>query len=331
MAFKRTIVPGCLFVVVAVVCSQDLRTGTIEFLGLRKISEEQIRSVLGVREGDAMPTDSSWDRLQKRIEGIPGVVRANINARCCNDAGKAALTVSILEEGSSTVLFRPVPTSSVRLPTGIIKTYRQFMVAWEHAVRIGDNQDNIDEGHSLLGNAEVRTIQREFITLSSRHFAVLREVLRNSAADEHRAAAAWTLGYASDKAAVIDDLVYAASDANAEVRNNAVRAVWAIAALSTRKPELGIRIPPGPFIELLNSIVWSDRNKALAVLNEITRNRPPAVLAELRGRALPALIEMARSRDGEMAYWLLARIAGISENRITETWNSDEREKVIAT
>jgi HEAT repeat protein len=322
-----------LFLVAAILSAQDLRIGTIEFLGLRKVSEEQIRSVLGLREGDTIPMDSpgEWlQKYQKRIEGIPGVVRASISARCCDGAGKAALTVSILEEGSPSVTFRPVPTSSVRLPKEIIETYHRFTTAWEHAVRIGDNEDNIEEGHSLMANADVREIQREFITLARKHFAVLRTVLRNSAADEHRTAAAWTLGYAPDKAAVVDDLVHAVSDASEEVRNNAARAVWAIATLSTRKPELGIHIPVGPFIELLNSIVWSDRNKALAVLGEITRDRPPATMTQLRQHALAALVEMARRRDGATAYLLLGRIAGIPEEQITETWNREEREKVIA-
>jgi hypothetical protein len=145
-------------------------------------------------------------------------------------------------------------------------------------------------------------------------------VVRNSATSEHRAAAAFVIGYAPNKAAVVEDLLYASSDASPLVRNNAVRSLWAIASLAGRKPELRIQIPADPFIDLLNSIVGSDRNKALAILSELTEKRPPAVLAGLRERAQPALAQMARRPDGFSAYLLLRRIEGMPEVQIQETW-----------
>src|SRR5262245_49515092 len=69
-AVNKAIVSVLLVVVVAVLPAQDLRIDTIEFLGLRKVTGEQIRSVLGLREGDVLPMDSSVESLTKRIEGI---------------------------------------------------------------------------------------------------------------------------------------------------------------------------------------------------------------------------------------------------------------------
>ena len=263
------------------------------------------------------------------IEAIAGVFRVEVNLGCCDHAGKGTLTVGIVEKGSPVMAFRAVPVLPVRLPTEIIGTYRRCMDAWERAVRIGDNQDNVEEGHSLMANSEVRAIQLRLIPLAWKHFGVLRRVLRDSAFGEHRAAAAWVLGYAPDKASVTSDLVYASGDPDALVRNNAMRSLWAIASLSTSKPELDIHIPGDPFIDLLNSIVSTDRNKALAVLSEITGNRPPNIMAELRGRALPVLAQMARKADGFSAYLLIARMAGLAEKRIAESWKSEERETVI--
>jgi hypothetical protein len=91
-------------------------------------------------------------------------------------------------------------------------------------------------------------------------------VLQNSYDAEQRAAAAWIIGYAPDKQLVIDDLLYATRDPDDGVRNNAMRALGAITVLARRRPELGIRVSPAPFIEFLNSISLSDRNKALAIL-----------------------------------------------------------------
>jgi hypothetical protein len=239
------------------------------------------------------------------------------------------VTIGIVEKGVPVMPFRAAPALPVRLPKEIIGTYRRCMDAWEHAIRIGDNQDNVEEGHSLMANSEVRAIQLRFIPLARKHLEVLRRVLRDSTYDEHRAAAAWVLGYASDKAAVVTDLVHASGDPNELVRNNAMRSLWAIASLSTSKPELGIHIPCDPFIDLLNSIVSTDRNKAVAVLVGITLNRPPDVMDALRSRAVPVLAQMARKPDGFGAYLLIGRMAGLAENKITESWKSEEGESVI--
>src|SRR5262249_39265265 len=304
--------------------------GTIEFFGLRKIPEDRIRSVLGVREGDSIVPSDSWGKsVRRRIEAIAGVSRVHVNLGCCDPAGKATVTIGIVEKGVPVMAFRAAPVLPVRLPKEIIGTYRRCMDAWEHAIRIGDNQDNVEEGHSLMANSEVRAIQLRFIPFARKHLEVLRRVLRDSAYDEHRAAAAWVLGYASDKAPVVNDLAHASGDPNELVRNNAMRSLWAIASLSTSKPELGIHIPCDPFIDLLNSIVSTDRNKAVAVLGVITLDRPPDIMDALRSRALPVLAQMARKQDGFGAYLLIGRMAGLAENKITESWKSEEGESVI--
>jgi hypothetical protein len=44
----------------------------------------------------------------------------------------------------------------------------------------------------------------------------------------------------------------------------------------------------------LNPIEWTDRNKSSLALEMLTESRDPALIADLRARALPSLIEMAR-------------------------------------
>jgi len=301
--------------------AQGVRIGEIGFFGLRTIPEERIRALLGVREGDTIAPSEQWGKaLEKRIRAIPGVAQVSVDLGCCNSAGRATITVGIVEAGSPGVAFRSAPNSPVRLSAKLLKAYRQCMEAWEHAVRIGDNQDNVEAGHSLMANSAVRATQQRFIPLAGTHLSLLRDVVRNSASSEHRAAAAFIIGYAPVKAVVVEDLLYASSDANSLVRNNAMRSLWAIASLAGRKPELKIQIPADPFIGLLNSIVGSDRNKALAILSELTENRAPAVLAGLRERAQPALSQMAGTPDGFSAYLLLKRIEGMPEEQIHETW-----------
>ena len=306
--------------------AQDLRIATIDFFGLRTVPEQQIRKVLGLREGDTIAPSKTWgDGLKKRIEAIPGVSEASLDLGCCDTAGRATLTIGVIETGTPATSFRPAPNSPVRLPQEMVKTYHDCMDAWEHAIRIGDNQDHIEEGHSLMANSAVRSIQQRFIPIARTHYGWLRDVLRTSGSAEHRAVAAFVIGYAPNKAEAARDLVFACSDPDQLVRNNAMRCLWAIGTLANRKPELNVYIPANPFISLLKSIVSSDRNKALAVLYVLTERRQPAILDKIRNEARPVLLQMARKRDGFTAYALLARISGMPEEQIGQTWESGER------
>ena len=68
----------------------------------------------------------------------------------------------------------------------------------------------------------------------------------------------------------------------------------AILVYARLNPDSGIRVEPTWFIEMLNSLSWSDRDHALKVLQILTDTRDPSTMSELRERALPALIEMSR-------------------------------------
>ena len=84
---------------------------------------------------------------------------------------------------------------------------------------------------------------------------------------------------------------------------------------------------------MLNSIVWSDHNKAAATLMALTASRPPRVLDRLRQQAVPALVEMARWKSpghAWPAFLVLGRIAGLDEAAIGQAWTHGEREPVIA-
>jgi HEAT repeat protein len=161
----------------------------------------------------------------------------------------------------------------------------------------------------------------------------LRDVLRGSADAEHRALAALVIAYADDKRAVVQDLVEAVGDPSSTVRNNAMRALGVMAAFARRRPELGIRVPTAPFIDMLNSLVWTDRNKSSHALAQLTATRDSALLGELRARALPALVDIARWKSPGHAHdglLILGRIAGWPEERIWQAIQGGEREAIVA-
>ena len=196
------------------------------------------------------------------------------------------------------------------------------------AVQRGDAAEDDSKGHALMHDPTARAIQERFIEYA-RDVTHLRDVLRHSSEAEHRALAAQILGYAADKADVIGDLVYGMDDSSEAVRNNAMRALGVIAAAS---PGQRLRIPIEPFIDLMNSPEWTDRNKASFALVELSQSRNPQLLATLRSRAIVALVEMARwkSRGHAMpALMILGRIGGQSDEEVEAAWERGERESVI--
>jgi HEAT repeats len=315
------------------VSNSDL-IGIIDFYGLRKVTREQVRKELGLNEGDPVPRSASVvSQVRERLKKIPGVVDARLAMVCCDAEGKTILFVGIEEKGTPHLDFRPPPTMTASLPHEMVETYHRFEEALGEAVRKGDAGDDRSQGHSLMTNPAARALQQQFLSFAASNLETLRLVLRNSANAEQRQIAAYIIGYAPKKRDVVDDLTYAVTDADEGVRNNATRALGAIAALAARAPEQGIRIEPTPFIAMLSSVTWTDRNKALFVLEYLTEKRSATVLDPLRRRAVPSLVEMARWKSpghAYPAYLLLGRIAGLNEQEMTQAWDRGERETMIA-
>ncbi|MCS7313989.1 MAG: hypothetical protein RMI94_00070 [Bryobacterales bacterium] len=310
--------------------AQTPRIAVIDVYGLRKLSAERVRQVLGVREGETLPPSKA--AVEERLESLPEVVQARLEAVCCHQGG-AILYVGIEEKDAPHFVFRYPPRANLTLPAALVETYRNFIRALEEAARKGPVREDLSRGYALAEDPAVRAYQEQFREFARAHSALLREVLRKSMHDDQRAIAAYVIGYEPRTRGVVEDLQYAMQDASEGVRANAMRALAAIAVLARSDPELGLRVEPTWFIELLNSIVWSDRYRAASALVQLTEERPPRVLEHIRERALSSLLEMARWKvlDHALpAFLLLGRIAGWPEERIHRAWERGEREALIA-
>lgn len=299
--------------------------GIIDFYGLRSVPEKKVRAALGVAEGTQLPR--SKGDVEEAVEQVEGIVRAQLQAVCCED-GKAILYVGVEEQGAPHFSFHAVPEELVLLPEEIHHSYVHFVSALGDAVRLQETEEDLTEGHSLMRNAQARAHQEVFLQQATEHLDVLRDVLRNSMNEEHRAIAAYVIGYAPDKREVIDDLLYALRDPDETVRSNAMRSLSAIEVLAKLRPTLKINISSTWLIEMLNSVVWTDRTAAAVNLVHLTEWRDEESLNQLRDRALDSLIEMARWKHlahALPAYILLGRILGLEEEAIQKEWASDGR------
>ena len=319
--------------VAAEASSQTFPIGIIDFYGVHNVSVERARSALTFAEGDTVSFAGDEPpafvaESEARLAAVPGISKALVNIVCC-DNGRVIVYVGIQERGADTMAFRPAPVGNERLAADIVKDGDEFSRVFVEAVERGDGVEDRSQGHALNHDRATRAVQDRFRIYAQRDLTALRHVLRNSSNAAERALAAQVLGYAADKSAIVDDLVYGMSDPAEVVRNNSMRALLVIAEMNERKAP---RISAAPFIALLKSPVWSDRNKASGALQSLTLHRDPQLLATLKRDALEPLVEIARWKsEGHAmpAFLVLARIANYSDDAAHDLWTRGERETVI--
>ena len=301
----------------------------IDFYGLRHVSRAALQRALTIREGDPLP--ESKEALERRLASIPGVRAAHLGVVCCTDGG-VVVWVGIEEKGSPRVPFRAPPTGNATLPADIDRAVDDFYVALENGVRNGKTGDDASRGYSLVEEPTARAIQLRFIDFAKRDLAILREVLRTSSSERERTHAAQVIAYAPNPQTVVPDLVAAMDDPSEDVRNAAIRALLIMATYARLHPQAKIAIPSRPFVKLLQSTSWTDREKAIGALDQLTVSRDPQILSMLRKEALPELTEAARWKligYAAPALSILGRIAAMPEDEIQKAIAAGDRNRVI--
>jgi hypothetical protein len=259
------------------------------------------------------------------------VITAKLEAVCC-EGGKTILYVGIEERDAPQFEVRPAPGGAVALPQEILTAYASFEQARHAAELAGRTGEDLSKGHSLMTDASARAAQLRFPALVNANLDAVREVLRESGDEYQRAVAAYVLPYAPAKADIVEDLQDALTDNDPGVRRNAVRALTSLSLLGQSDPGSKIRVSPLWFVDLLQSVTWSDRTQAVWALEMLTRDRDVFVLSRLRGDALESLIEMASWKTEQHAYpafILVGRVANLTDLAIRDSWLRAGRETVI--
>jgi len=306
----------------------------IDFYGLRTNSEAAVLAKSGIKAGDdAFKTIASTEEIKQRLKTLPNVEDAAVSIVCCDDAeGRSMAFIGIREKGSPALEFRPAPKGTVRLPAEIVKAGDDLEAANMKAVEARDFSEDDSRGYALFGNREVRAVQERLITLAAPNLKILRRVLRDSSDAKQRALAAEVIAYTADKRSIVPDLAYAMTDPDGGTRNNATRALIILAKYARAHPEMKLNIPTLPMVRLLNSLVWTDRNKSAGALDELTVSRDPRLLNEIKTQALESLAEMARWKNrghAHAAFNILARLAGLPEAEIPAARNAPDRDRQV--
>ena len=314
--------------------AQDLtpHIAYIEIYGARKVSPEKIRRALGAKPGDLLPPR---EELEERVGKLSGVAESRVEAVCC--AGhNLVLYVGIEDREAAHMEYHATPTSDLTLPPSLYSAYKNFLDEVSASIHGRNNDEDLTAGYSLMADPASRSLQQSFLPAVAQDLATVDRVLREAADPEQRAAAAYLLQYAprNEHASktMSDGLQYALRDPDEEVRRTAMRALKAVMVGAKLRPSQQIHIEPTWYIELMNSVVWSDRREASQALVNLTETGDPDTLALLKERALPSVIEMARWHQLQYAlppFILAGRIAGLDEAAIKKAWVSGERDDVL--
>jgi hypothetical protein len=316
-------------VLVCAAAAQLPHIGDIDFYGLRKITAGKILGAINLAPGGTVP--ASKGELEDRIAHIPGVAAVQVEAVCCEE-NRVALFIGIEERGSTHIAFHSQPAGAATLPPDLMDAYRQFLGAELRAGMNGAAGEDLTAGHALSADPAVRGFEDRFLAMAAGRAGLFHDVLHDGPEPEQRAAAASMLAYAPDKKGIAGDLLFAVQDPDEGVRATAMRALAAIAVWAQKKPDAGIRIAPTWFVELLNSVVLSDRVESTKTLLILTDGGNAAALDLIRERALAALIEMARWKALRYAlppFLLLGRVAGLPDEQTRQSWEKGDREPVI--
>jgi hypothetical protein len=330
----RRIVCSALFCSLALIADDvSPHIGVVEIYGAHKVSLGKIRAAIGVKEGGPLP--ASKGELEDKLDKISGVVASRVEAACCLD-GKTILYVGIQEKGAPHIEFRPEPDGDITLPSELTEIYSDFLDAVNQSIRLDQKGESLSLGYSLMQNSGARSKQQAFIPLVAKYLDTVHRVVRTAHDSEQRGMAAYLLQYGPRNTRstklIVDDLQYALQDVDDSVRANAIRALTAMYVGGKLHPEQGVVIQPTWFVELLNSMAWSDRHNASVALVDMTDTRDPDMLNLIRERALPSLVEMSRWHDlshALPAFILVGRLAGLDEKQIQSVWVSTDHEDVI--
>ena len=306
--------------------------GGIDYFGYEGLNLQEIEKRLPIHVGDSISFDTfdgTKKSIQLSIEQAIGKSATDITAVCCQSGHLMHIYIGLPGKTSRQLPLNPAPHGTAQLDGPGLKLYERDEAALADAVSRGAASEDDSKGYTLSEDAGARGVELEMRAYAVKREKELENVLLQSSDVQQRRASACLLGYADRSAEQIRSLTTATRDVDGEVRNNAIRALSVLASAANTN---GIEVEPGPFIALLYSGKWTDRNKSSMLLMHLTQNRDAALLDELRKTAIPPLIEGAEWRDPGHAdpfLLILGRIEGMKDASVLKLVGAGDLSQII--
>lgn len=300
----------------------QMKISTVDYYGEEGVDTVKLMQIASAVEGYDLLSGEAL--LRSKLHQIKGVRRFLLKKVCC-DAKGVNIFVGLSTEENFSSFKRKKAFRDVTLPDDLLKVYQEYLDRLKAAIEKGEREDNLELGYSLMKNEAVRHLQQKLPEMVSPHQKILAQVMRCGVNAGHRAAAAFLMGYCRDQRLSLLSFQDALSDPNPEVRNNALRAMTAILVSGRQNTAELQKASRSKILEMLYSPEWTDRDKAMFALVAITQQKDPSFLATLKDKAGIVLKGMSRWKSRPhalLAYILLGRIAGKSEERIFQDWQA---------
>lgn len=317
---------------------------SVDYYGVRKTDQAALDQALRLKAGDL--TDFDKLAIEARLKAVPGVRDAKLISVFM--PGNAVVLVGIQEAGAPELALREAPTGDARLTDEMLAAYTEIGEQLYAGIMSGEGGEEIVDGYSFGKYVPMAAAERRLMQLALAKPELVIQVLAESGDAEHRAAAAKALSYLADKRVVVRQLSQAMLDADSGVRNNATRALsilvkWIVDMPDPRsvteempgqdaaKPDraaliqlLQDELDPTPLLTMLESLTWTDRNKASALLSSLVQLPNEALIERLRAHSLPALAEMAKWHSRGHALFS-TRILGVMAGRDPQALMADDQ------
>jgi hypothetical protein len=309
--------------------ADDRHIGVIDFYGYAGLDLQTLREALPFHVGDSLPSKAVRDAAKPAYKRAIGRGPVEFTLICCEQDGRSALFVGMHEPGAPMPRFNAEPKGSATLSAEALQLYDRLITASGEAVRKGRAGEDDSQGYSLSEDPAARALGLKFHEYAGAHTEELYRVLAESRDVKQREVAAEALGFAGESKQQIAALVHASFDPSDDVRNNAIRALGVLLRYDSK---IAAQVPLAPYIAMLHSSDWFDRNKTIAVLDEMTKSRDRKVLAELRAQALTPLREMAQWRStghALSAIFILGRMAGFDDAMTFQMFQSGKLDQIL--
>ena len=292
--------------------------GTIDFYGMRSLSESEVRQHLPFKEGDGAIRDHHRRYRTTRSRAHSAPRKWSSPSCAAPDGGRTLVYVGVQEHEAPGTRYNVSPTGKARLPADILaandrytnaQSRKPFGPARPAKTIRWDTRCLLRAGSRPAGT---------FPGVRKDHKPLLLDVLRKLIGRRSARRSRVSARLLPDKKSIVKPLTRA--DVGLQwgcIVTMPCAALGVIASYSIAHPELRIRIDPAPFVHMLNSIVWSDRNKGLWILDSLTAARDPRLLKSLRKEAGSSLVEMCAWKDWGHAFpacQILRRVMGMPDD-----------------
>jgi hypothetical protein len=309
---------------------KTLKVGAIDFFGAQGMDTTPVLKALPIHSGDVIQTDGmkeTMEQVRVAAAAATGMVATKVEVVCCDAPETVDFYIGLEGRSYKPIKHGAIPTGNDALDPAVLSLYKRDMDLVLESIQHGESSEDDSQGYALTKYPKAHAVQLLMREYAVGHTAEIVRVLRGSKDAEQRQASSMLLGYSDRSAEQVAALTAAVEDEDSEVRNNATRA---IEVMLDAGPIKGLDATP--FIAMLWSGNWSDRNKASLLLDRLTAGRDPALLRQLQGAVAP-LEDGARWHSLGHAWPfldILGRVGGLDDAKLKALEKADARDEIIA-